>query len=204
MASPDKDLEKLWASLLKEMFKSHGWKHTSGIHYTYVNNHLYTFIMVKYRKKPLISAKLSVKFIPLDDLFWTILGMDENSKKAFSLRVNGVFSLSSKSILEWDQEISPTLAEKDLYTAVEKTIHLVNECKNTLIDDVSFFNFLVAHENPKSLIDKNLYLMVLLYQGNISQAKEFLKEAMMTHTGGFCIGSKTFYELALEYCEASC
>ena len=160
--------------------------------------------MVKYRKKSLISAELSVKFIPLDDLFWTILGMDENSKKAFSLRVNGVFSLSSKSILEWDQEISPTLAEKDLYTAVEKTIHLVNEYKNTLIDDVSFFNFLVAHENPKSLIDKNLYLMVLLYQGKISQAKEFLKEAMMTHTGGFCIGSKTFYELALEYCEASC
>lgn len=202
MATQHKILEKLWDNIVKQTFTNNGWQYTSGFNYKSLNNHLYTFSIIKHRNKPnTISANLGVKFIPLDDILWAILSMENNSKARFSLRVNGSFSLSPKSIKDWQQEISLEDPLED-FAGIFKTIdNLTNQYSEKLVNLDTFLAFVLSMGQPQNVKDKNLYLTGLIYKNRLKEAVDFLKENMQTETGGFYDGSKSFYELALQYCQ---
>ncbi len=91
----------------------------------------FLFVSVNSANECICSTEERFKPMWLDDLFWELFDMKENSKEPVSLRATGAFAVSGASIYK-DETILSEWTEEALRGVVEKYVdHFCESMKNT-------------------------------------------------------------------------
>lgn len=197
---------KLWKNSIKKISTELGWKFNSDFIYSRDKDFIYysTFNTSLIENK--ISGNLNFKPYELDDVFWTITEMPENSKKRLGFRIQAAFNIKSTIITEYDIEI------KDIYDPEKELSTLIRDLnKKVQNNSIKSFNSYIDYleknfenrEEINNLYDEfKLVSLICAYVKTDEIAKankiiEFAKENEINC--GFDFEGRSFFDLAKDY-----
>lgn len=162
----DKEYRKIIADERRSESRKYGFRQSSYINFKVDGGYFFCLFFFTG------EARLTVKPLYSDDLWWDIWGATENKNEPLSLRGTGAYSLSGQVLASYEIE----------KTTEEDTFNKIFQDANTKIS-----GFLT--ENPDADIfypdeskmdydpDRLLYLMALIHNAKTENALEIIKEA---------------------------
>ena len=207
------ELNKLLNDALKESAKEHNWKYSRGFVFKGTELLFFSLIVVAQVKRFLLSCSLRYKFLAFDDLFWKIVGMEENLKQPLSFRAFGAWTAPDESVsdvtlpvTDWNPTNLKSRVDELLVRSEADAANVTKQISN--VDD----NLRVVEELFARLKDTypnavtNVWverLLTSILKHNYDRAEAIILDRRNAHDyGGFPVGSKSFYDLALEYIRA--
>jgi hypothetical protein len=154
-------------------------------------------------KQDLISTIISFKPYDIDDLFWDIVGLQENKKLPLSFRARGAFVLEGSEIFRFDSEILLDKPSESIKEILEITNKKVNKVLEKVKDIDSFISYVLQNKKPEEDWGEiDLLIVIYIRENNFKEALRLLFDAKKRR--GMCrygFGEKNFYDLAIEYCQ---
>jgi hypothetical protein len=206
-------LNKLLNDTLKKSAKEHNWKYSRGFVFKGTDLLFFSLIVVAQVKRLQLSCSLRYKLLAFDDLFWKIVGMEENSQQPLSFRAFGAWTAPDESVSEvtlpvtdWDPTNLKARIDELLVCSESDAANVTKQISN--VDD----NLRVVEELFARL--KDTYpdaittvwverLLTEILKHNYDRAEAIILDRRNAHDyGGFQVGSKSFYDLAHEYIRA--
>lgn len=201
--SLNKQKEKEWLDLVKEISKKSGWKFNSFLIYKLTNTFLFEASIFVSGKEDLISVWLSFKPYDIDSLFWDIVDLKENKKKPLSFRARGAFTLRATKIINFKKNITLHKPQEDIEDILKVVNDTVNQTQQRVTNIDTFISYIVDKPDRKdNWLDTDLLIVIYISQNNFEEALRLLLDAKERR--GMCsygFGDKDFYDLAIEYCQ---
>ncbi|MFV0393152.1 MAG: hypothetical protein ACK5LC_01965 [Coprobacillaceae bacterium] len=163
---------------------------------------IYITISISGMKKEKIAITGYIKPFIIDDLFWKVFNMSNNSNEPISLRANGAFKIDGLTVF------SKNIEYEEIENIPNLSKELLRECYNKIVDLTNKFSnvneFLVYSEKveKKVLYDYNLVKMLLLInEEKYVEAKGIAEEQIKNHKyGRFQNEGKFIYDHIVDYC----
>jgi hypothetical protein len=207
------DLDKLVHHTLKESAKEHNWKYSRGFLFKTTDRLFFSFIVVAQVKRLQLCGSLRYKLLAFDELFWRIVGLEENLKQPLSFRAFGVWTAPQGKISDVTLPV-PDWAQTNLKSRIDELlvrseVDVANVTKQiSNVDD----NLRVVEELFARLKDTypnavtNIWverLLTSVLKHDYERAEAIILDRRNAYDyGGFQVGSKSFYDLAYEYIRA--
>lgn len=166
----DKEYKKILASERRSVSRTYGFRQSSYINFKVEDDYFFCFYFLA------DEARLTVKPMYADDLWWEIWDASDNKKEPLSLRGTGAYSLSGQVLSSY--EIAKVIDESELTKIIEGVFQnatdviskflTANPDANSFFPDESKMNY-----DP----DRLLYLMALIHNGQEKEVLSIIKEA---------------------------
>jgi hypothetical protein len=201
--SLNKQKEKDWDNLIKEIAKSNGWKFNGWFAYKAMKDFFYKVNFYTSGIDNSISGSLEFKPLIIDEVFWEIVDLEDNKKKPLSFRGNGAFVISSKDVFDFNQTVIRDNLKNDINILFDKINIEVDKIQSTITDLDKFKKYIEQYPSKRSeWFDTDLLIMTSIVQKSYDKAISLLEYAKKER--GMCswgFGEKDFYDLAIEYCQ---
>lgn len=204
------DVTKMVNQAIKVVGKKFDWQCKEGCLFKKKGDLFFVFAAFGQAKKSESGYTLRYKWFDFDEVFWDIVDLKENAKQPLSFHYFGAWTAPTMRVKEQKYAINEwnegSLIEK--YSAIFQdinllTTHIAEEI--TTIDE----NLMYLESLHSELMKQYPEAVVTIYKEKLMTAilkKEFplavaIAEDRMAHndSGGFLIGSDTFYQQAREY-----
>lgn len=162
--------QKKLADARRSVSRKYGFRQSSYINFKVENGYFFCLYFLT------DEARLTVKPMYADDLWWDIWGASENKKEPLSLRGTGAYSLSGQMLATY--QIAQTTDEGGLS---DTFTHIFQDAGAVIA------KFLAEHPDADSFYpdeskmwhdpDRLLYLMALIHNGSEAEALAIIKEA---------------------------
>lgn len=168
-----KELQKMIDTTRRDIGREHGFRQSSYINFKVENGYFFCLYF------SLEKARLEVKPMYADDLWWEIWEAKENKREPLSLRGKGTYALSGQVLTDiavfGDRHDFDNIDIRQFYervfneanTEIERFL-LLNPDADSFVPDESRM-----YHDP----DRLLYLMALVHSGNNQEVLSIIKEA---------------------------
>lgn len=189
------------ANIRRNESRKHGFRQSSYINFKVDGGYFFCLYFHENGSSYPNEAKLTVKSMYADDLWWTIWDAEENIKSPLSLRGTGAFAIAGQIMATYN-----TLGSADIDDSAEFCRRVFDnadsEIEQFLKENPDADRFYPDETQMDHDPDKLLYLMALIHNGREDEAVEIIKEARrikhkcMFHSGMF----SDSYTYILRYC----
>ena len=172
----DKEYQKMIADARRSVSRKYGFRQSSYINFKVEGDYFFCLYFLS------DEARLTVKPMYADDLWWNIWDASDNKKEPLSLRGTGAYSLSGQIL---------TSDEITKVTDKEELTDIIDGMFKNATDAIS--KFIIAKPNADSFFpdeskmdydpDRLLYLMTLIHNGKEEDALAIIKEARKNKRG---------------------
>lgn len=166
----DKEYRKIMADARRSVSREYGFRQNSYINFKVEGGYFFCLFFLD------VEARLIVKPLYADDLWWNIWDATENKKEPLSLRGTGAYSLSGQVLASY--EIAKTTDEGELTNTFNKIFQDANtEITGFLSENPDADIFYPDESKMDHDPDRLLYLMALIYNGKEEDALAIIEEA---------------------------
>lgn len=166
----DKEYRKIIADARRSVSREYGFRQSSYINFKVEGGYFFCLFFLTG------EARLTVKPLYADDLWWDIWGATENKKEPLSLRGIGAYTLSGQVLALY--EIAKTTDEGELTNTFNKIFQDANtEITRFLAENPDADIFYPDESKMDHDPDRLLYLMALIHNGKEEIALEIIKGA---------------------------
>lgn len=201
--SLNKQKEKDWDTLIKQIAKTNGWKFKGWFAYRAINDFFYEANFYTSGIDNSLMGSLQFKPLIIDEVFWEIVGLEDNKKMPLSFRGNGAFVIRSKNVFDFNLKVIPENLNNDINNIFANINSQVDKLQSTISDLDSFVKYL--EQNPDSddeWFDSDLIIMASIIQKKYDKVLSLLDYAKKEDKdSSYGFGDKDFYDLARAYCQ---
>lgn len=177
-----RELDKISNAARRSAAKALGWKQRDYINWRVEQGYFFCLL-------DLNPARLEVKPLYADDLWWDIFEMPENKSEPMSLRGNGAFSLEGITINTYDEMVVDEATDAEYLeaywkAAIEKAHHDMQQFIHDNPDAEAYIPEIEVDETRDCTIAL-VRLMALIHNGREDEAVEFIKR--VKKKGGRCM-----------------
>lgn len=166
----DKEHRKIIADTRRSVSRKYGFRQSSYINFKVEGGYFFCLFFLD------VEARLIVKPLYADDLWWDIWDATENKKEPLSLRGTGAYSLSGQVLASY--EIAKFTDKEELTNTFNKIFQDANtEISGFLSENPDADIFYPDESKMDHDPDRLLYLMALLHNGKEEDALAIIKEA---------------------------
>lgn len=187
-----KELQKNCILLIKEKAVTEGYKTIQNTIYK-VDGEYVVFVDYLIVNSKELVYRINVKKKSYDNIFWLVMGMENNIKKGDALRVNGAFAAPAVLISKGSIELI-----KDIDSVVDSFLQIIKR----KLEDFDYVNEIQkCIFSDEAILDADI-LRCLEYidTGLLSKAKDVAREKVQQgETGRFENEGKGFFERVLLY-----
>ena len=178
--------------------KEYGFKQSRGFVFKFVADFAYWVSTHISGDGKNVVAKIPLKYIPLDIVFWDVFEMPENRKQPKSFHLCGAF-VSEFFWLDNEFHIPIETSVDDAYCQALKKANVLIDKYSRNLNTVSDFKQLIENEERQGL---NLILLEILEE-NYQMALDILaRERVAGRSGGFsAVNGGNIYDYAQRYCQ---
>jgi hypothetical protein len=203
-------LNKVLHDTLKQSANEHNWKYSRGFAFKATDLLFFSLIVVAQAKQLQLSCSLRYKLLAFDDLFWKIVGLEENSKQPLSFRAFGAWTAPDESLSDITLSVAnwePTNLRSqvnDLLIGAESDAANVTKEVSNIDDNLRMIETLFTRlksNYPDAVTDIGVQrVLTSILKHDYERAEAIILDRRNAHdSGGFQVGSKSFYDLAHEY-----
>lgn len=177
-----KEFDKINNAARRSAAKALGWKQRDYINWRVEQGYFFCLF-------DLNPARLEVKPLYADDLWWDIFEMPENKSEPMSLRGNGAFSLEGIRINTYDEMVADEATDAEYLetywkATIEKAHHDMQQFIHDNPDAEAYVPEIEVDETRDCTIAL-VRLMALIHNGRENEAVEFIKR--VKKKGGRCM-----------------
>lgn len=166
----DKEYRKIVADVRRCVSRKYGFRQSSYINFKVDGGYFFCLSFLT------DEARLTVKPMYADDLWWDIWDASENKKEPMSLRGTGAYSLSGQVLATYD--IKGTTDKSKLENQFEQVFNdATAEITMFITDNPDADLFYPDESKMDHDPDRLLYLMALIHNGKEEIALEIIKDA---------------------------
>lgn len=166
----DKEYREIIADARRSVSRKYGFRQSFYINFKVDGGYFFCLFFLT------DEARLTVKPLYADDLWWDIWGATENKKEPLSLRGIGAYTLSGQVLASY--EIAKTTDEGELTNTFNKIFQDANtEITRFLAENPDADIFYPDESKMDHDPDRLLYLMALIHNGKEEIALEIIKDA---------------------------
>lgn len=166
----DKEYRKILADARRSVSRKYGFRQSSYINFKVESGYFFCLYSLTG------EARLTVKPMYADDLWWDIWEATENKKEPMSLRGTGSYSLSGQVLTSY--EIKDTTYKSKLENQYEQLFNDVTaEITKFIADNPDAGIFYPDESKMDHDPDRLLYLMALIHNGKEEEVLAIIKEA---------------------------
>lgn len=166
----DKEYRKIIANARRSVSRKYGFRQSSYINFKVEGGYFFCLFFLTG------EARLTVKPLYADDLWWDIWGATENKKEPLSLRGIGAYTLSGQVLASY--EIAKTTDEGELTNTFNKIFQDANtEITRFLAENPDADIFYPDESKMDHDPDRLLYIIALIHNGREEEALSIIKEA---------------------------
>lgn len=166
----DKEYRKIIADARRSVSRKYGFRQSSYINFKVEGGYFFCLFFLTG------EARLTVKPLYADDLWWDIWGATDNKKEPLSLRGTGAYTLSGQVLATY--EIKDTTDKSKLESQFEQLFNDVTaEITKFIADNPDADTFYPDESKMEHDPDRLLYLMALIHNGKEEIALEIIKDA---------------------------
>lgn len=166
----DKEYRKIVADARRSVSRKYGFRQSSYINFKVEGGYFFCLFFLTG------EARLTVKPLYADDLWWDIWGATENKKEPLSLRGIGAYTLSGQVLASY--EIAKTTDEEELTNTFNKIFQDANtEITRFLAENPDADIFYPDESKMDHDPDRLLYIIALIHNGREEEALSIIKEA---------------------------
>lgn len=166
----DKEYRKIIADARRSVSRKYGFRQSSYINFKVEGGYFFCLFFLTG------EARLTVKPLYADDLWWDIWGATDNKKEPLSLRGTGAYTLSGQVLATY--EIKDTTDKSKLESQFEQWFNDVTaEITKFIADNPDADTFYPDESKMEHDPDRLLYLMALIHNGKEEIALEIIKDA---------------------------
>lgn len=166
----DKEYRKIIADARRSVSRKYGFRQSSYINFKVEVGYFFCLFFLTG------EARLTVKPLYADDLWWDIWGATDNKKEPLSLRGTGAYTLSGQVLATY--EIKDTTDKSKLESQFEQLFNDVTaEITKFIADNPDADTFYPDESKMEHDPDRLLYLMALIHNGKEEIALEIIKDA---------------------------
>lgn len=207
------ELDRLLHAVLRQSAKAHKWKSSRGFVFKATDLLFFSIIIVGQAKRCRLFYTLTFKLLAFDDLFWKIVRLEENLKQPLGFRAFGAWTAPTTTISNGELPIadweggSLQLAVNEIFTQSELDAEKLSQEIHGLDDNmhvVERFYARLKAEHPNAVTDIWLErLLTSILKNEYRVSEQIVRDRINNHdSGGFQLGSKSFYELANEHLQS--
>ena len=166
----DKEYRKIVADARRSVSRKYGFRQSSYINFKVEGGYFFCLFFLTG------EARLTVKPLYADDLWWDIWGATENKTEPLSLRGIGAYTLSGQVLASY--EIAKTTDEEELTNTFNKIFQDANtEITRFLAENPDADIFYPEESKMDHDPDRLLYIIALIHNGREEEALSIIKEA---------------------------
>lgn len=166
----DKEYRKIVADVRRSVSREYGFRQSSYINFKVDDGYFFCLFFLTG------EARLTVKPIYADDLWWDIWDASENKKEPLSLRGTGVYSLSGQMLATYD--IKDTTDKSELESQFEQVFNdATAEITKFVADNPDADLFYPDESKMDYDPDRLLFLMALIHNDKKDDALAIIREA---------------------------
>lgn len=166
----DKEYRKIVADVRRSVSRKYGFRQSSYINFKVDSGYFFCLSFLT------DEARLTVKPLYADDLWWDIWDASENKKEPMSLRGTGVYSLSGQVLATYD--IKGTTDKSKLENQFEQVFNDATAAITMFIADNPDADLFYPDESKMDHDpDRLLYLMALIHNDKKDDALAIIREA---------------------------
>lgn len=166
----DKEYRKIIADARRSVSRKYGFRQSSYINFKVEGGYFFCLFFLTG------EARLTVKPLYADDLWWDIWGATENKKEPLSLRGIGAYTLSGQVLASY--EIAKTTDEGELTNTFNKIFQDANtQITRFLAENPDADIFYPDESKMNHDPDRLLYIIALIHNGREEEALSIIKEA---------------------------
>ena len=166
----DKEYRKIIADARRSVSRKYGFRQSSYINFKVEGGYFFCLFFLTG------EARLTVKPLYADDLWWDIWGATENKKEPLSLRGIGAYTLSGQVLASY--EIKNITDKSKLENQFEQLFNgATAEITKFIADNPDADTFYPDESKMDHDPDRLLYLMALIHNGKEEEALSIIKEA---------------------------
>ena len=166
----DKEYQKMIADARRSVSRKYGFRQSSYINFKVYGGYFFCLFFLTG------EARLTVKPLYADDLWWDIWGETENKKESLSLRGTGAYTLSGQVLATY--EIKDTIDKSKLESQIEQLFNdATAQITKFIADNPDADTFYPDESKMDHDPDRLLYLMALIHNGKEEIALEIIKDA---------------------------
>ncbi|MBP6004667.1 MAG: hypothetical protein KA746_14650 [Pyrinomonadaceae bacterium] len=204
------ELNKLIKQIAKPLAKTQGWKYSGGFIYKRTDRLFFCLIIGGYAKGKNLYYLFSYKWFDSDDVFWKIVGLEENSLKPLSFRAAGAWTAPTtvlgNGIIPLAR-LEEDLIRHELVALLEITdahATMLDGKLQTLGDDLLHLELvqlehLQVHPNSVRTNHVQIVLDRIMNREYDIALQEIDLRIAEGDFGGFLFGSKTFFTAAKDW-----
>ena len=206
------EINKILNRVIKEVGKQYNWKSKSGFLFSVKGLLFFDLLIIAQGKNQKLSVNLYYKLYDFDEIFWRMVGLEENLKQPLSFHAEGVWTAPTMCIYEaitentdWSenglsQKVNEILkSADDLSSQIAKKITSLDE--NIRYIEKLFADLLRKYPGAGTTIYREKLLTAMLKKEYPLALKITEERIAKNDSGGFSAGDKSFYVLAKEYIE---
>ena len=165
-----KQIQKIAADVRRSVSRKYGFRQSSYINFKVDSGYFFCLSFLT------DEARLTVKPLYADDLWWDIWDASENKKEPMSLRGTGVYSLSGQVLATYD--IKGTTDKSKLENQFEQVFNDATAAITMFIADNPDADLFYPDESKMDHDpDRLLYLMALIHNDKKDDALAIIREA---------------------------
>lgn len=166
----DKEYRKMLADVRRSESRKYGFRQSSYINFKVEGDYFFCLFFLG------AQARLTVKPLYADDLWWYIWDATENKKEPLSLRGTGAYSLSGQVLASY--EIAKTTDEGELTNTFNKIFQDANTEITRFLDENPDADIFYPDESKMDHDpDRLLYIIALIHNGREKEALAIINEA---------------------------
>lgn len=166
----DKEYRKLIADTRRSVSRKYGFRQSSYINFKVECGYFFCLFFLT------DEARLTVKPLYADNLWWEIWGASENKKEPLSLRGTGAYSLSGQVLASY--EIAKVTDQSELSDIIQDVFRNATDAiSEFIISNPDADTFFPDESKMDHDPDRLLYLMALIHKGKEEDALAIIKEA---------------------------
>jgi hypothetical protein len=166
----DKEYRKIIADVRRSVSREYGFRQSSYINFKVDDGYFFCLFFLTG------EARLTVKPLYSDDLWWDILDATDNKKEPLSLRGTGAYTLSGQVLATY--EIKDTTDKSKLESQFEQLFNdATAEITKFIADNPDADTFYPDESKMDHDPDRLLYIIALIHNGREEEALSIIKEA---------------------------
>ena len=149
----------------------------------------------------------SIKPYILDDIFWEVFDMADNSLQPMSLRAIGAFTVGSLMLTPVNVKMEWTPENIDMSEVEELVFNTLSDLHRDISNIVASFNDIedyYSYAIDHGLTNENYHLttmLMMIYNKKYEDAKNMAEDLLLNHKrGSFKNGDKWINEYIVDYC----